>query len=54
MKLFPVQLENTNIKVIFSIGDPPAKPTKHEKPVAIEKSLRLHTCGSLAAGAEAV
>ena len=45
---------NKKIGVIFLIGDPPAKPAKQKKQVALEKSLRLHTRGSLAATAEAV
>ena len=38
----------------FFIGDPPAKPAKQKKKVALEKSLRAHTCGSPAVVAEAV
>ena len=38
----------------FLIGDPPAKPAKQKKQVALEKSLRLHTRGGPAAAAEVV
>ena len=40
--------------VRFLIEDPPAKPAKQKKQVALEKSLRLHTRGGPAAAAEAV
>ena len=40
------------IRVRFSIGDFPAKPTKQKKQVALKKSLRLHTRGGPAAAAE--
>ena len=63
MKLFPIdhkspwckkkkkKIENKKIKVKFSIGDPPAKPAKQKKQVALENSLRLHTQGGPAAEA---
>ena len=44
--------ENKKIWVRFSIVDFPAKPAKQKKQVALEKSLRLHTCGGPAAAAE--
>ena len=47
-------LENKKNGIRFSIGDPPGKPAKQKKQVALEKSLGLHTCGSPAAAAEAV
>ena len=47
-------LENKNIVVRFSIGDPPPSPPSKKKQVALEKSLRLHKRGSPAATAEAV
>ena len=46
--------KNRKIRVKFSNGDFPAKPAKQKKQVALKKSLRLHTCWGLAAGAERV
>ena len=49
-------LEKFTVIHFFLILDPPTKPAKQKskKQVAPEKSLRLHTSGSLAAAAEAV
>ena len=46
--------ENKKIRVRFLIGNPPNKPAKQKKLVALENSLRLHTSGGPAAAAEAV
>ena len=43
-----------NQNQIFIWGPPPAKPAKQKKKVALENSLRLHTCGGPAAATEAV
>ena len=40
--------------MIFSIGDPPAKPAKQKKQVGLEKSLRFYTRGGPVAAAEGV
>ena len=55
MMFYKKKLENKKNGVRFSIGDPPAKPAKlKKKQVPLEKSLKLHTRGTLAAAAEAV
>ena len=46
--------ENQKIRVRFSKMEPTSKPAKHKKQLAIENSLRLHTCKSPAAATEAV
>ena len=46
-------LNKKNRSEIFNLG-PPAKPAKQKEQIALEKSLRLHTCGSPAAAAESV
>ena len=46
--------QTKKIRIRFSIEDPPAKPAKQQKKVALENSLRLHARGGPAAAAEAV
>ena len=48
------KIENKYIGLKFSIVDGNAPDTPQNNQVAIESSMRLHTCGSPAAAAEAV
>ena len=52
--MFLIFFFTKKILVGFSIWDPPAKPAKQKKQVALEKSMRLHTRGGPAAAAEGV
>ena len=49
-----IKKENLNkkIEVRLLIMNPPPKPAKQKKRIAIENSLRLHTPGNPAASAE--